>query len=368
MNIPLHKTLFTIACIACCLLAAAQQPKPVPQPVMTAPPPAAPVFNYTKINANLQYAFIINKPTTQKPQEGDQIAVHMQSVCNNRLMYSTVQAFKGKPALYGVTKPAYKGDLIEAILLMTPGDSLVCQVDADALFKNAKSKMPVFIKPGDKVQYFIKLVSIKPKAQVQKEQQEAFNKQMKEQVEKQKVEAAKQLIKDDKTLKTWFAKKNLSPAKTASGLYYTTTTEGSGEKPVPGDSVEMNYTGTLLDGTKFDSNEDTVFKHVQPLNFVLGRGAVIKGWDEGIALLKTGTKATLYIPSPLAYGAQSRPGSGANPKGIPANSILLFDVQLVSSKHPASPPAVIKTDSLRLPVPAVKKDSLNIPAPRQIPK
>ena len=106
-----------------------------------------------------------------------------------------------------------------------------------------------------------------------------------------------------------------------------------------GDSVTMNYTGTLLDGTKFDSNTDTAFKHTQPYKFILGKGAVIKGWDEGVALLKSGSKAVFYIPSSLAYGAQARPGGGANPKGIPANSILLFDVELVNAKHPAPTPA-----------------------------
>jgi FKBP-type peptidyl-prolyl cis-trans isomerase len=135
------------------------------------------------------------------------------------------------------------------------------------------------------------------------------------------------------------------PTKTASGLYYTIKEEGSGELPKTGDTIVMNYTGTLLDGTKFDSNEDTAFHHVSPFQFSLGKGQVIKGWDEGVALLKTGAKATLYIPSPMAYGSQARPGGGANPKGIPANSILLFDVQLISMKTPESVSPVPTTPS-----------------------
>lgn len=339
--------------LLCCLisyLGIAQQPITNPQNAVSGPP----VFKYKKLNPQLQYAFIVNKPTKPNPQEGDQIFLNLQSVCNNRLMYNTVQAFKGKPAMFGVAKPSFKGDLIEAIMLMTPGDSIVCLVDADALFNNSKSKKPDFIKSGDKVQYFIKLVSIKPKEQVQKEQQALFMKQMKEQEAKQKAAAVKQMIIDDKALKAYFAKKNISPIKTASGLYYSIKEEGAGEMAMNGDSITMNYTGTLLDGTKFDSNEDTAFHHVQPFNFVLGRGSVIKGWDEGVALLKSGSKATFYIPSPLAYGQQARPGGGANPKGIPANSILLFDVQLVSSKHPAPPPpAEIKAtnvDTMKVPI------------------
>ena len=341
--------------------------KPNGQQVVVSPTPQQPIptFNFKKINDQLAYAFIINKPTSPKPEEGDQINVNMQSVCNNRLMYSTWVAYKGKPAVFGVNKPSFKGDLIEAIMFMTPGDSIVCQVDADALFKNSKNKKPDFIKAGDKMLYFIKLVSIKPKLQVQNEQQAAFTKQMNEQMAKQKAEAAKQIIKDDKELKTYFAKKNILPTKTASGMYYSMQKEGNGEQAFVGDSVTMNYTGTLLDGTKFDSNEDTAFHHVMPFNFVLGRGQVIKGWDEGVALLKKGSKATFYIPSPMAYGPQARPGGGANPKGIPANSILIFEVELVDLKHPApgTPPAPEmiekKKDSSIVPVqlkPEEKKD------------
>ncbi len=330
------------------------------QPAVPATPPAS-NFNYKTINPQLKYAFIVNKPTTPNPQEGDQISLIMQSFCNNRIVYSTAIAFKGKPGVYGVAKPAFKGDLIEAINLMTPGDSIVCLVDADALFKGSKSKLPDFIKVGDKVQYFIKLVSIKSKDQVQKEQQAAFMKQMKEQQAKQKAAEAKLMMKDDLVLKTYFAKNHITPTKTASGLYYTIKEEGSGQKVNAGDSVSMNYTGTLLDGTKFDSNTDTAFKHTQPLLFELGKGKVIKGWDEGVALLKAGSKAVFYIPSSLAYGAQARPGNAANPKGIPANSILLFDVELLTTKHPVTPPAVVAPvlDSKTL-----KVDSLKVEAPK----
>lgn len=309
-------------------------------------PPVSPQasYAYKKLNPQLSYAFIIDKPTKIHPQEADQITVNMQSVYNGKVMFNTTQAFKGKPAIYTVNKPAFKGDFIEAIMLMTPGDSMVCLVDADALYKNTKNKRPDFIKAGDKIQYFIKLLSVKPKEQVQQEQQAAFIKQMKEQ-------EAKQMLVDDKKLKTYFSAHHISPVKTKSGLYYSIKEEGSGEQALPGDTVALFYTGRLLDGTKFDSNEDSAFFHVVPYQFVLGRGSVIKGWDEGVALLRTGAKATFYIPSPLGYGTQASPGVNANPKGIPANSVLLFDVQLLSNRHPVPVelPAV-KTDSLAKPV------------------
>ncbi len=358
----LQKTRFTF--IGCLLSMAATAQQPSQPATVTAPQlPVPQNYTYKKLSSGLQYAFITDKPTSPKPEEGGQISLNMQSVCANRILYSTAMQFKGKPGIYGVAKPAYKGDLIEAIMLMTPGDSLVCLLDADALFKNAKAKKPDFIKPGDKVQYFLKLVSVKTKDQVTKEQNAAFQKQMQEQMKKQKAVAAKQALKDDKALKAYFTKNKLTPIKTASGLYYTIKEEGSGEKAMPNDSVSMNYTGTLLDGTKFDSNVDTAFHHATPFQFVLGRGAVIRGWDEGVALLKQGSKATFYIPSGMAYATQSRPGGGANPKGIPANSILLFDVELIKVTHPAPPPPpAVKKDSAIAPVPVVPQiDSIAVP-------
>ena len=141
-------------------------------------------------------------------------------------------------------------------------------------------------------------------------------------------EAIKLAKKEEDEIKAYIKLNNLTASKTASGLYYVITKEGTGTMPVPGDEVSMNYTGMFLDGNKFDSNLDSSFGHVTPLNFPLGQGRVIRGWDEGIALLKKGTKAKFILPSAIAYG---KSGSGK----IPANSILQFDVELLDFKKPA---------------------------------
>jgi peptidylprolyl isomerase len=106
---------------------------------------------------------------------------------------------------------------------------------------------------------------------------------------------------------------------TASGLKYTILSEGDGEKPAKGSVVQVHYTGTLEDGTKFDSSLD----RGEPIQFALGVGQVIPGWDEGIALLGVGDKAEFIIPSELAYGER---GAGAI---IPPNATLHFEVELV---------------------------------------
>ncbi|MDO4693091.1 MAG: FKBP-type peptidyl-prolyl cis-trans isomerase [Eikenella sp.] len=103
---------------------------------------------------------------------------------------------------------------------------------------------------------------------------------------------------------------------TASGLQYSVKTEGSGKQPKATDTVTVHYEGRLIDGTVFDSS----VKRGQPASFALNQ--VIKGWTEGLQLMKEGGEYTFYIPAELAYGEQGNPG-------IPPNSVLIFDVQLL---------------------------------------
>lgn len=105
---------------------------------------------------------------------------------------------------------------------------------------------------------------------------------------------------------------------TATGLKYMITQQGTGNKPNKGDRVSVHYTGKFTDGKVFDSSVG----RGQPITFELGVGQVIRGWDEGIALLSKGSKALFVIPPDLAYGAQQN-------GPIPANSTLLFEVELV---------------------------------------
>lgn len=289
-------------------------------------------ITFKKLNNALEYAFIVDKPTKQKPQDGDAIKLHMASAASGRYIYNSWLQNNGKPAEFGVQKALFTGDIIDAIKLMTVGDSIVCQVNADIVYKNTKQKKPDFVKPGDKIVYMIRLISIKTKDQLAKEQQEQINKQLQEQLEKQKKEEAEQIKKDEKLLSDYFTKNNLMPQKTLNGLYYIITETTNGNMPKKDDTVSLNYTGKLIDGTVFDSNIDSIFGHVTPFNFALGNNAVIRGWDDGVALLPLGSKATFYIPSRLGYGSSTIPGNPNNPKGIPANSILIFDVELINIK------------------------------------
>lgn len=109
---------------------------------------------------------------------------------------------------------------------------------------------------------------------------------------------------------------------TPSGLRYKILQNGDGKQATKGAMVSVHYKGQLLDGTVFDSS----YKRKQPIDFAIGVGQVIPGWDEGIQLLKVGDKARLVIPSDLAYGTQGAGGV------IPPNATLIFDVELMNVK------------------------------------
>ena len=127
---------------------------------------------------------------------------------------------------------------------------------------------------------------------------------------KQSYKAAKNLAEGKAFLAKNALKENVDT--TASGLQYTIEAEGAAEKIAPQDTVWVNYKGTLLDGTVFDENDSTMF--------VANR--VIRGWTEGLSLLGEGGKATLYIPSDLAYGERGN-------RAIAPNSVLIFDVEVL---------------------------------------
>lgn len=110
-----------------------------------------------------------------------------------------------------------------------------------------------------------------------------------------------------------------APVTTASGLQYTDLVEGTGAMPKTGQRVTVHYTGTLEDGTQFDSSRD----RGRPFTFQIGVGQVIKGWDEGVGTMRVGGRRQLVIPPDLGYGSRGAGGV------IPPNATLLFDVELL---------------------------------------
>jgi len=114
----------------------------------------------------------------------------------------------------------------------------------------------------------------------------------------------------------------MDPIKTASGLVYEDLVVGTGDVASAGQKVSVHYTGWLTDGKKFDSSKD----RGEPFAFNLGRGQVIRGWDEGVAGMKVGGKRKLTIPPTLGYGSRGAGGV------IPPNATLVFEVELLGTK------------------------------------
>jgi len=140
--------------------------------------------------------------------------------------------------------------------------------------------------------------------------------------ESAQIEAEKKVKEQKKLEQQQLIDISKGATETSSGLLYFILNEGSGDRPKKGSSVSVHYSGYLLDGTKFDSSYD----RGQPITFPIGSGRVIKGWDEGIALLNIGAKAKFIIPSHLAYGERGAGGV------IPPNATLIFEVELVDIK------------------------------------
>ncbi len=275
---------------------------------------------FKKLPSGLAYKIIKHGNGTRKPAVTDHIEmyihVHVPVPGGDSVIFDSRKMFSStKPVSFAISAPKFKGDPIEGFMLMVAGDSAVFTLPIDSMKKAGNQLLP-WMTSDMHIEYDVEMISVKTDAEDKKDNEE---------------KAAKQIVIDEKLLQEYFTSHGIKPLKTASGLYYTLANPGTGEKIKAGQKAGVNYTGKFLDGKPFDSNTDSAFHHVQPFDVEVGKGRVIKGWDEGLQLLKKGAKATFYIPSNLAYGPTER-----NP--IPANSILVFDIEVTDIQAaPLSP-------------------------------
>jgi len=260
---------------------------------------------------------------------GEVVEFNLRATCDTTTISDTWKM--GHPAAQPVDSPHNSTDLMAILPMLSAGDSALVYISCDSIIAGIPAEQmgnkPEWMQKGKKIKIELSIVSIKSREQAMKDMENKRQEEMKK-IEEQK---AAQLPLDDKTLQEYFAKNNIKAEKTASGLYYTIQSAGSGKQIEKGQTVSMMYTGKTLDGHIFDSNVDAEVAKKNghgsdPLTFVVGMGQMIPGVDEGAALLKKGAKATLYLPSPIAYGPQS-----PSPE-IPANAIMIFEVEVKEVK------------------------------------
>lgn len=251
-----------------------------------------------------QYKYIV-KGEGKVPEEGEIVVYNMKYM--NEKDSVLFESSEEEPALVQCNTAQWNsmGPLYKAFKMIKEGDSILIKIPTQTLFDESfRAAVPPSLDPEGQITFCIGAEEIRTQEEMEAKAMAA---------------SAEQLEKDIEIIEDYLEENNITAQSTESGLRYVIDVEGSGNYPKLGDSVKVHYTGTLLDGTKFDSS----FDRNEPLNFPIGVGQVIPGWDEGIALLKEGGKGTLYVPSPLAYGSR---GAGAV---IAPNSVLKFDVELV---------------------------------------
>jgi len=256
---------------------------------------------YEKNDNGLYYQFFSSNTDSVQPKSGDFITMSMTYGLQDSILVDARTATRPMQLI----DPQYKGDIFEAIAMMHKGDSASFILSADSFFLRTSGmrQLPPFIDSGSMLYFNLRLDNIQNEEQLRNEDMKRMAKMQEEEISK---------------MQTYLDDNNISVEPTSSGLYYIIQSKGKGRQAKAGDKVKVHYTGKFLDGTKFDSSHD----RNQPIEFELGKGRVIRGWDEGIALMKKGEKATLVIPSSIAYGPSGR-------QGIPPYSTLVFDVELL---------------------------------------
>ncbi len=266
----------------------------------------------------LSYKFIEKNDGAQQVKVGDLII----GVCTIRLEDSVLTKIIEPDRLYpAVSNPSFPGDLNEGLLMMHIGDKAIFGIEADSL-ANRGMRFPKYYKPGTgmKLYYEIAITDIVTKAEFDEERSNYY-----ENMQQMLQEEASQIEEYVKTNK-------IKATADEEGLYVVVNKKGHGPKVEIGRDVAINYTGRLLDGKVFDTSLEPIAKSNNifdehrkygPLTYKVGEKPLIRGWEKGVINQPAGSKLTIIMPSALGYGPRE---VGI----IPANSPLVFDIEIVS--------------------------------------
>lgn len=217
--------------------------------------------------------------------------------------------------------------IMEIIPMMKTGDSAEVLISCDSIIaKSPAGQSAPFLKKGQHIKAVVSLLNVfkdeaTAKADAQKEQ------------EKAQLRDAGKLKEAGLQLDKYIADKGIKAVKTKNGVYIVLDKPGDiSLKADSGMEASINYTGSLLDGTKFDSNTDSTFNHKEPIQVEVGAHRTIEGWDEALPYFGKGAKGKIYVPAALAYG--SRPAG----EKIKPFSNLVFDIEVLDVKKASAAP------------------------------
>ena len=254
------------------------------------------------------YYIEVTKGKGKSPKQGDYASVHYKVFkLSGEQLFSTYE--RGEPIDFEFGSRFENPGFQQVVGMMMVGGKAHAVVPSHMAFgpQGAGQVVP----PFTPLYYEIELVNVMTKEQFDKKQADKDSKALSDKMKAEQDEMA--------ILDKYLKDNNITAKPLPSGLIIIENVKGTGPKTAVGKKVKVDYTGTLLNGKKFDSSVD----RGQPFEFVLGKGKVIKGWDEAIATMTVGTKARLIIPSKLAYGER---GAGND---IPPYATLVFDIEVL---------------------------------------
>ena len=280
---------------------------------------------FKKGNGGLLYDVLVDKGGA-KVNEGDFVSLDLIAKTDgDSVLMSTYE--QGRPILTLLQKPQTSGDIFAGVKLLAEGDSAIIKTEIDSIYKKGTRRPPI---KGKYIVYTVKIEKVIPKGKMA---DTAFNSKIQAYM---KVQADAMRKQEPVKIKKYIDDNKLVGTTTASGLFYTITKPGEGDKPAVADTAEVLYTAKYLNGKVFETNikevaqKNKTFNPMQQYKAIripVGVKGVIPGWDEGLMLLNKGAKATFVIPSKLAYGEQGY-------QIIPPFTPLVFDVELVSIIKP----------------------------------
>jgi peptidylprolyl isomerase len=251
----------------------------------------------------LAYKFVNENKDARQAKVNDVVALKMKYTDASGILIEETDLFRIQ-----LKQPSHAGGAVEdAIMMMHEGDSAIFLINAENYYTKSRGvKLPARLKPDENLTFYIKLIDVISADEFAKERHVARLSDERE---------------EERLMKEFLERTNITVEPTNSGLYFQTLQAGDGKSPVPGKNVTVHYMGYFIDGQLFDSS----YKRNVPFTFRLGAGQVIQGWDEGVSMMHVGGKYKLVIPSYLAYGSKAT-GS------IPPNTTLVFEIELLSAE------------------------------------